>query len=255
MTAETRRKVVVNAAGLAVADYVDVGRLGPPRAELVRSLTSDVQAAAAPLLAALPGFRISCADDALTAALVAVGAHEVRRFAFMRALVQSEPPPWPPAATISGVVLRQLSPDDIRELALLELRAFPPGHLDHHSNDFDEVAQSNYERITDPARVLMAESALAFKGQQPVGVVVVQFVDRIPDMQGPWLTNIARDPDSQYAGLGASMISSVMTALRKAGHQQAFLAVTDGNPARRVYERAGFVDVCLATSLKLPESE
>jgi GNAT superfamily N-acetyltransferase len=173
----------------------------------------------------------------------------------MRVGLQAEPATWSELPLPDGVIARPLTAADIDELTELELRAFPPGHVDHHSNDVAEVRTSNYERITDPARALMPHALLALHGAVAVGVVTTQYVGRLPGMVGPWLTNIARDPDVRWTGLGAALISSVLSALRVDGYDQAFLAVTEGNPARRVYERVGFTDFYSATFLKVASAD
>ena len=254
MTEASRIRVITDARGAPVAEYVDIGRLGPPRAEMLRPLGA-IDAAIEPVLRELAGFRCSCIDASLSDALIAAGVEHLRQLSFMSVDVQGEPAPWPAVALPDGVSLRSLSAADIDELTELELRAFPPGHVDHHSNDLAEVRTSNFERITDPARPLMPHALLALHGAVAVGVVTTQYIGRIPSMIGPWLTNVARDPDVRWAGLGAAMISSVLTSLRDDGYERAFLAVTDGNPARTVYERAGFVDFVRASFLKVPEAK
>jgi predicted N-acetyltransferase YhbS len=254
MTEDSRVRTIRDFAGTPVAEYVDIGRLGPPRAEMLRPL-GDVEAAVAPVVAQLAGYRCSCIDAGLSDALVAAGVEHLRQFSFMSVDLQGEPVRWPDVSLPDGVSVRTLTAADIDELTELELRAFPPGHVDHHSNDLEEVRTSNFERITDPARPLMPHALLALHGAVAVGVVTTQYVGRIPGVTGPWLTNIARDPDARWVGLGAAMVSSVLSSLRRDGYERAYLAVTDGNPARKVYGRAGFVDFAQASFLKVPAAK
>jgi GNAT superfamily N-acetyltransferase len=254
MTERSYVRTIVDAEGVPVAQCVEIGRLGPPRVEFLRPLRGPA-AAVGPVMHELAGFRCSCVDADLSAALVAAGAKQLRTFSFMSIDLQQTPKLWTDTPLPDGVAVRPLTESDVDELTELELRAFPPGHVDHHSDDENTVRQSNFERITDPARPLMPHALLALHGAAAVGVVTTQFVGRIPGMEGPWLTNVARDPDTRWAGLGAAMISSVLTALRHDGYAQAFLAVTDGNPARRVYERVGFVDFTRASFLALSPAD
>ncbi|WP_051198348.1 GNAT family N-acetyltransferase [Gordonia shandongensis] len=50
-------------------------------------------------------------------------------------------------------------------------------------------------------------------------------------------------PDSRRRGLGGRLVSVALDHAARAGHHGVSLSVEKGNPARRLYERLGFVDV------------
>ena len=52
--------------------------------------------------------------------------------------------------------------------------------------------------------------------------------------------NIFRMPDTRLPGLGAAVLTRSIEILKADGEGRLGLAVTDTNPARRVYERLGF---------------
>jgi hypothetical protein len=57
---------------------------------------------------------------------------------------------------------------------------------------------------------------------------------------GPWIAEVFRDPGPDYAGLGTALLQRVLVAGARVDAREVGLAVTDGNPARTVYERLGF---------------
>lgn len=57
---------------------------------------------------------------------------------------------------------------------------------------------------------------------------------------GPWVTEVFRHPDRSPRGLGSLMLSAVLSRAAADGLTEIGLAVTEGNPARRVYETLGF---------------
>jgi GNAT superfamily N-acetyltransferase len=75
---------------------------------------------------------------------------------------------------------------------------------------------------------------------EPIGAALVLRCDHLPGWRGPWLMNTFRAPEPAVRGIGAAMVIHAIRALRDAGETYFGLAVTDANPARRVYERLGF---------------
>ncbi len=58
--------------------------------------------------------------------------------------------------------------------------------------------------------------------------------------QKPLLTFSMTDPDFQKRGLARALIERSLNALAENDVRELFLVVTDGNPARRLYESVGF---------------
>jgi GNAT superfamily N-acetyltransferase len=72
------------------------------------------------------------------------------------------------------------------------------------------------------------------------------------DGLGPWIGDVFRDPAPAYAGLGAALLQLVLAAAADSGTAEVGLAVSDANPAGRIYERLGFVTAKSLASLVLP---
>lgn len=55
-----------------------------------------------------------------------------------------------------------------------------------------------------------------------------------------WIDQVGVVPDWRGRGLGAHLLARSLTALKRTGSAQAWLTVTEGNPAVALYERLGF---------------
>ena len=99
----------------------------------------------------------------------------------------------------------------------------------------------------------MAVSRIAVDGPRPFGMVIVNRVPGRAPTGGPWLTDICRHPDPAYTGLGRDLLQGVMRECRDAGEPTMSLAVTDGNPARQLYESLGFTVAASTSKLRLPD--
>jgi ribosomal protein S18 acetylase RimI-like enzyme len=74
-----------------------------------------------------------------------------------------------------------------------------------------------------------------------VGAVAVTVMPRSAWWRGgAWIPEIFVLPEFQNRGLGRLLLSHAMGAAAQAGHQRIGLTVSDGNLARRLYERHGF---------------
>ncbi|MEV0715406.1 GNAT family N-acetyltransferase [Asanoa sp. NPDC050611] len=67
-----------------------------------------------------------------------------------------------------------------------------------------------------------------------------------------WVLNIGVGPRAQGRGLGRALLTHALRGTREAGLPALALSVADGNPARRLYDRAGFVVVTRVLSLTMP---
>ncbi len=57
------------------------------------------------------------------------------------------------------------------------------------------------------------------------------------------ITDLYVEPGRRGRGLGTRLLSSGLEWLRARGYRRVLLNVTTGNPARRLYERAGFITI------------
>lgn len=132
--------------------------------------------------------------------------------------------------------------------------AFPPGHPDHFDGD-DRAAVAFLQRVASgaevgplhPATTLVTDSAGAV-----VAGCLVTVRSQPPPWGGPWIADIWRDPSYRGTGLGSALIAHAGNLVAASGHASLSLMVTDGNPARRSYERAGFREVAARTTVLLP---
>jgi GNAT superfamily N-acetyltransferase len=69
--------------------------------------------------------------------------------------------------------------------------------------------------------------------------VAACLVNDRPD-EGPWISEVFRDPEPRYAGTGAALLRRTLALASGAGLRSIGLAVTVGNPAQQVYAKLGF---------------
>jgi ribosomal protein S18 acetylase RimI-like enzyme len=67
--------------------------------------------------------------------------------------------------------------------------------------------------------------------------------------------DVWRVPGVSEPGIGAALIAQAMRLLDEDGQPVLGLTVSDGNPARRVYERLGFQPVLESWTLHLPPAD
>jgi GNAT superfamily N-acetyltransferase len=240
-----------------VVDGVDVGsyrrRDQPPTAEFFEPSVPAAQAAQA-LVTSLRGWSITSTDNALVAAVVARGGTVTRRYALMTAPLDGLPtrrPVWPLELEAVRLTARTPVTDDI--IGLIRT-AYPPGHPDEEVGTEADIRR-------DVGRILSGEwlgdllpfSRVLYDGSRPVGMAIVNRTPGQAPAGGLWLSEICRAPDRRYAGLGTQLLISVIEDCRDAGEQAMSLAVTEGNPARGVYERLGFSVSLSITKLRLPD--
>jgi ribosomal protein S18 acetylase RimI-like enzyme len=67
-----------------------------------------------------------------------------------------------------------------------------------------------------------------------------------------FVTNVFRDPARSPAGTGAALLASMLSAAAADGVERITLVVTEGNPARRIYDRFGFAVESTELSVVVP---
>ena len=97
-------------------------------------------------------------------------------------------------------------------------------------------------RRTVSSHVRKGAVLVAEVGDSPVGFVLLsraRFVLRTARPAGS-ITDIYVDPAQRGRGIGTALLAAGLDWLRARGYRRVLLNVTAGNPARRLYERAGF---------------
>ncbi len=227
----------------------------PPVAELFEP-AGDLGRVVDAILSDLAGWSLTTTDDALAEALVGRGAVPTRHFALMSRDLRTWAPTQEDAAMPPWLDIRHFGPSDEVPRGVIELvrAAYPPGHPDVElGGDDDIVHDIRRAQGGDRLGPLMDMSALVFDQERLVGLVLVNRVPGEPPVGGPWITDVCRDPDRRYAGLGRSLLTGVIRACVEGGEPALSLAVTEGNPARLVYESLGFSVVAVTRKVRIPD--
>jgi GNAT superfamily N-acetyltransferase len=133
-------------------------------------------------------------------------------------------------AGVAGITLRDATPDDLEFLFSLLRVALGP-YVVRTFGPWDDAEQrARFFASTDPATHRIVE-----QGGRPVGCLAVR---RLPDEVR--LNRVLLLPEVQSRGIGTQLVREVVATARIAG-LPVRLRVFRVNPARRLYERLGFV--------------
>ncbi|HVF03936.1 MAG TPA: GNAT family N-acetyltransferase [Frankiaceae bacterium] len=202
------------------------------------------------LLTAYSGYRVVTKDDELVGLLVGAGARIRRRahdYEFDLAAVPAE---WAEAAAPPGFRLsREMDPV---ALGPAKDAANPPGHPDHetgmdHVADLRELLSGAVIGANVPAATWQVSD-----GDGPCGGIVVSERAARDGGTFTWVLDVFVHPRHQGRGLGGVLLRRALAGAAAAGYPRMGLVVTDGNPARAVYDRVGFRLVSSGTSVDVP---
>ncbi|PYC82151.1 GNAT family N-acetyltransferase [Streptomyces tateyamensis] len=127
------------------------------------------------------------------------------------------------------IQLRVGEPADVEPIAELRAEAMRPDLERLGRYDEDRVRRRFREAYRpEHTRVVEVDGRLA-------GCVAVR-----PAEDGHWLEHFYLDPALHGRGIGSSVLAGLLTEADAAGHTLR-LNVLQGSPARRLYERSGFV--------------
>ncbi|MFW5420785.1 GNAT family N-acetyltransferase [Nocardiopsis sp. CNT-189] len=253
--APRERTVLTGPDGAPLLDYLDRSAGDARVAASLRPLGPGAARAAAERLA---GWRV-VAPEEFARELVGLGGRATRRAHEMRRPLASDPPPasWPDLAPEAGG-LRITPLDRTPEEVFRALdAAFPPGHPDRPADRDDPVEKFRALLMLLGGAVLgpvMGLSALVVDEERPEGDRVAAGLilnDRSDDV--PWIGEVFRRPEPRYAGLGGLLLRRALARASAAGLAEVGLAVTADNPAKRLYDRLGFRDQGVFTTVLLPE--
>ena len=235
-------------------EYVPGERDGLPIADVARPAHGRPPLAAAlAALRALPGWLLASEDGALIGALLDRGAVE-RRHAFV---MSASLTPGPHVSDASALELAPLPA--VADMYPSWRRAYPPGHPDFEPGTDAEVIDRCWSHLGAGAHrsALHRSSGVVVRngdvtdGGVIAGIIVALRPEPSP-YGGPWISDIWVDPAHAGQGIGAALIRRAQGQLAEDGHDRLGLAVTHGNPARRVYERAGFTPALESWTVRLP---
>ena len=186
----------------------------------------------------LPGHIVGAPRE-LGELLILRGAIVRRRSTLMECDPSAErplAPVVPPGVTIEPAPGR--TPDD---LLAAYMDAYPPAHPDHHVG-LDRDGQREMLRALMAGEVigpLLDCSRVARTAAGYVGAALVFDPSGEPPLGGPWIGELFRHPDAPR-GTGAALLAATLDRARADGLRVVGLRVSDGNPARELYDRLGF---------------
>jgi GNAT superfamily N-acetyltransferase len=252
---EQPRAVRRHAAGGPLLSYLE-GTAGGRRAAYDLRVEGEgeavLAAAVEAVLADLPGWLVSTAAP-LGDRLADRGARVRRRFRAMSRALDTDPPPpaWADADLGPGRRAVPLDRDPRDVLPAWHAAYSRPGHPDGHPGSAEEALTGLLVPLLsgDEGTVLpWSRLAVDAGGRVLAGVVVID----VPEL-GAVFGDVFRDPDPAAAGVGTGLLRRVIAAAAADGVPALSLAVTDGNPAARVYERLGFRTVESRMTVVVPE--
>lgn len=237
--------------GALVGRY-QVYRSTPPTADLFEGV-GPREGTVAGVLAHLGGWQVATEDDALADALVAAGGVQQRHSHVMsRAVAATDMPaewtlPWQLDALVATTTFGP-------EVVPLFRRAYPPGHVDEEKGTDEEIVGDVHARLRgERMGPIHPGSAVVRDAGTPVGLIIVNRVPGSPPLAGPWVSDVCRDPDPRYRGVGGALLERAIGVVARHGEPALSLAVTVGNPAQRLYEQLGFVVAVTSRKILVPD--
>ncbi|MER5886733.1 GNAT family N-acetyltransferase [Streptomyces sp. NPDC001941] len=244
-------EVVRDVRGTPVAFYEAGKREDVRWADDLRPAGGVSAADAAELvLAELSGWGATT-REALEADLAARGARIERRFASYTHVLRDSPhlsgalrlPAHLEAVPATGV-----DPAVLREAYAA---AYPVGHPDHDMSAFEDLEALLQGTLMEPL-LPVSTVLLDTRSHRGVAAVLVHDTPGDPPLEGPWISEVFRDPSPAYRGTGSLLLRHVLRLSAEAGLPALGLSVTVGNPAARLYEATGFVRTEQWADLRLP---
>jgi mycothiol synthase len=193
----------------------------------------------------LAGCRIKTNDEEAARALIGAGCTLVRAATDMHRGLH-EPIPDPPLA--DGWTITPHDWDD--DLAVALAAAYGPDHPDRS----DRVSRLRSLTEGEQGLVVLPGATARLKGPDGRSMGQVFTVGPVPWSGAPmsWVLDLAVTPGGQGRGFGAALLAYAMSGTRQAGLTAVGLTVTDGNPARRLYDRMGFRPVVRYFEVRAP---
>lgn len=198
------------------------------------------------ILRELAGYRVVTQDDELARLLRASGGRVTRRAHDYVYDLADVPPEWTELVAPQGFRLSQEL--DPARLAGPHEAATPPDHPDHEAGmDHAENLRELLSGGVIGAVVNDATWQVEDDGGPCGAIIVSERAD-----PGTWVLDVFVHPRHQRRGLGGLLVRRSLAGAARAGYPATGLVVTDGNPARALYERVGFRHRMSGTSIDVP---
>jgi GNAT superfamily N-acetyltransferase len=258
VTDHDREPLVID--GRQVLTFVRTTRDGLDAADLVEPEPGiPLDEVADAVLAAFPGWAVSAPPD-LGRVLLDRGSTTIRHAHWLSRDLVADPPDPAWASLEPGDHGLRVGPASLVAEDYLDATeaAYPPDHPDHEprespadrlAKDVTPLLDGTYGHYLDESMVVRAQGPRGTEGRVVAACIVV---DR--PSSGPWVVDVFRRPEAEYAGLGTLLLQRCMATLAAAGYPTLALAVTDANTrARRTYARLGFRLVLESLTVKAPQ--
>lgn len=248
----TGRRTLRGPDGAVAGTYLPGTREGLPLADdLAAAPGVSEEALAAAVLAGLPGHIVG-APAPVGERLALAGAQVRRRVS----ILQRDPrAPLPDAPAPDGVRVEPLGGRGPDPLLDAYLGAYGPGHPDHRAGMPRERERELLALLMDGEEIgpLLAASQVALRedGTAAGALLLFAFDEVPPPLGGPWVGELFVHPDAP-GGTGSALLASGIAAAARAGLETLGLAVTEGNRARRLYERFGFTEARSLVAVLVP---
>jgi GNAT superfamily N-acetyltransferase len=249
-------RLLLRRDGTVLASFREGVRDGRRLADLVEPAPGVAVTEVADLVMEdLAGWKVAGAP-ALGRALAERGARPTRHAHVHSRDLRRHPAPadWADPPLPAGMRLGPLD-RDAHALAGVYAAAYPPGHVDWTWTgpppDYEaDLAGILSGRIAGP---VLGCSRLAVDARdEPAGVLIVTSTEGDPPAGGPWIAELFRRPGDDGRGLGRALLQAGTAAATSAGLPSLGLAVTDGNPAQRLYEALGFARAISSLTVVVP---
>ncbi|OZV79990.1 GNAT family N-acetyltransferase [Micromonospora echinospora] len=196
----------------------------------------------------LAGYRLETSDDGLVAVLVAGGVELHRAATDMRHGLTRVPAP---VALPAGWSLGSPGWDD--DLAEGLAAAYGPDHPDGRwQARHTEQVRAMFDGGEPVPPLLAASARLVDPDGRSAGHVLCAGPVPWTDDACAWIVNLAVTPRAQGRGFGRTLLTHALRGAHEAGLPAVGLSVADGNPARRIYDSAGFRPLVRVFSVLLP---
>lgn len=225
-------RTVISDADGPVGRYDRVERGGHRYADLFdREPGVSTKRAARAVLAQLRGWRIA-GDEELGRALVAAGGRLLRH-AHLMSHDLAVRPTWshPPGHRLTDI------DRPATDLVDAYIAAFPPTHVDHRDEPRDSALATLESHLSGAefGPPLRGSGLAVAEDGTVAGAILLGVLPGEPPLNGPWLIEVFRHP--AHRGVGRALCER---ALALADVDVLGLVVTEGNPARALYEDLGF---------------
>ncbi|WP_067181245.1 GNAT family N-acetyltransferase [Microtetraspora niveoalba] len=216
------------AGAISYSERVRDGRPWADRVEVIGPGAADA------IMSGMRGWAVSAPPD-LGEELLARGARVLRHAHVMLCDLKNVEPAEIEAPEGFRFVPCDRTPE---ELLPAVRAAYPPDHPDRHPGEGDTISEELTPLLEGRliGKVLPCSLLVVDSGDTVVAGVVVNDFDEIP-----WVSQVFRHPVEAPPGTGALALRAVQARAVKDGLATLGLAVTHTNPAKRVYDRLGFV--------------